>query len=242
MSFYNHMRNLKTDREFDLGTHISLKNSYIYFQVSKAASSTVKKHLQELEVTGTGRKVLDVNNRNLSPHVWSSQLSESYFEQLIMAENVRKIAFVRNPYSRILSCYLHRILAEPNSPSNRALAKANGGRSGASVSFSEFVKVICDQESRDQEGHWKVQSDEILFELVPHWSFIGRFENLMEDVGRMLALLGGGRPVDSNSSPMATSANKKVLQYYTSDIQKDLLERYRADFHNFDYSESLDLC
>ena len=68
----------KSQRELDIATHISLKHRYVFFQVSKAASSTAKYHLQALEVKGTRRKI-SVNNRNLSPHVWPSQLREEDF-------------------------------------------------------------------------------------------------------------------------------------------------------------------
>lgn len=234
---------LKATREIDIGTHISLKNDYIYFQVSKSASSTVKFYLQELEVRGTQRKVVDVNNRNLSPHIWPSQLTEQNFCELLVSPNIRKISFVRNPFSRILSCYLHRIKEATSSSSVKNIMRFTRNRFDASLSFADFVNIICDQTSLEQDSHWRVQSDEIFFELIPNWDFIGKVEKIQEDLPRMIALLT--RREESlgalnDLSPSVTKADSKLSVFYTKELQQKIIERYKADFNNFSYSTALD--
>lgn len=234
---------IKSKRELDIGTHISLKNRYVYFQVSKSASSTVKGALQALEVEGTSRKVVNVNNRNLSPHIWPSQLTEEMFLSILKDRSFRKFSFVRNPYSRILSCYLHRIVAEPHSASNKALKIANSGRGGPDISFFEFVSVICEQKSSEQESHWRAQADEIFYDLIQDWAFIGRVEELATDIDKMNSIILGRVPSTSNElgnlSPMTTGASEKLKSYYDIKTRIKVLERYERDFTVFGYSEKI---
>lgn len=243
MNILDEMLKVKSFKEIDLNTHISLKNKYVFFQVSKVASSTIKGHLQQLEVKGTGRSVIDVNNRYVSPHVWPSQLSTSSFLNVLGGEEFKKVSFVRNPYSRLLSCYLHRIIRDVNSPSNKWLYNYTGGLCGPDISFSDFVKVVCSQRSIDQESHWRRQSDEIFFKLIPNWVFIGRFENLSEDIDKMERAAFGSSEVDfdsnENLSPMSTGAADKVGIYYTDDLQELVYNSYQQDFLNFGYSKDI---
>lgn len=109
------LQTVKSAYELDTGTHRSLKNDYVYFQISKSASSTVKYYLQALEVRGTKREVVDASNRYLSPHIWLSQLKEGHFLERLILPGVRKVTFVRNPFSRLLSCYLHCLKGSPDS-------------------------------------------------------------------------------------------------------------------------------
>ncbi|MCG7577213.1 MULTISPECIES: sulfotransferase family 2 domain-containing protein [unclassified Halomonas] len=244
MSIINEMLKKKTYKELDLNTHISLKNEYVFFQVSKVASSTIKNFLQEIEVAGTSRKVIDVNNRYVSPHVWPTQLKEDKFISIIESPSFKKISFVRNPYSRVLSCYLHRIIKDVNSPSNKSLAKYTGGLCGPKITFSDFVKVISEQEPKQQESHWRIQSEEIFFDVIPNWDFIGRFENLKNDLNildSLLKLKNNNSSFDEsvNKSPMATGANDKLKSYFDDNTQELIYNSYAADFINFNYGKEL---
>lgn len=236
---------VKNTRELDIGTHISLKNDYVYFQVSKSASSTVKYYLQELEVRGTQRKVADVNNRNLSPHIWPSQLREHHFLELLVSPAMRKITFVRNPFSRLLSCYLHRIKGSPDSPSVKNIKRFTRDRFDATLSFADFVQIVCDQESIQQDSHWRVQSDEVFYEHIPHWNFIGRVERIDQDIPRLMALLDPDAAAPTNEledySPSVTKASSKLADFYTPELEKKVVTRYKADFDNFGYATSIEL-
>ncbi|MCE8018923.1 sulfotransferase family protein [Halomonas sp. MCCC 1A11036] len=232
-------------RELDIGTHISLKYDYIYFQVSKSASSTVKYYLQELEVRGTRRRVEDVNNRNLSPHIWPSQLKEEHFLELLASPDMRKVTFVRNPFSRLLSCYLHRIKESPGSPSVKNIKRFTRNRFDETLSFGDFVEIVCDQPSAEQDSHWRVQSDEVLYDLIPHWSFIGRVERIEEDLPKLMAILDPDVAAPTSEledySPSVTKASSKLADFYTPEFERKVVERYRADFENFGYAVSIEL-
>lgn len=244
------MKNLtihKTRRDIEIETHISLKHSYIYYQVSKAANSTIKYHLQNLEFEGTSFKINNVNNKHLSPHLSPYQLPKSVFLNMMRSKDVVNFTFVRNPYARLLSCYLHRILREPNSPSSNKFSLLANGRRGAEVTFNDFVERICEQESSDMESHWRVQYDCIMY---PHvgWSYIGRVENLMPDLERVFDLIRNRSKMEYfpsmenskvNASPMKTSADEKLREYVTPSLQKRIADRYHLDFETFGYEKDL---
>lgn len=232
---------VKSLREFDLGTHISLKNKYIYLQVSKVASSTIKHYLQTLEVRGTGRRVEDVNNRNLSPHIWPSQLNEDHLREIFDDPSFKKIAFVRSPFSRTLSCYLHRICGAPKSPSNRALARATGGLCGPDISFAEFVDVVCSQTSKEQDSHWRSQYDEIIYSQIGKWGQIGKFENLTSDLQSVLSQFKPVIEVEPKLtlSPAVTSADDRLHEFYTPVLVEKIATRFALDFDTFGYSRKI---
>jgi len=241
---YERLLERRSAREIDLGCHISLKNGYIYFQISKAASSSVKYALQSLEVMGTGRRIRSVNNREMSPHIWPSQLPVNELNRILKSCSFKKIAFVRNPFTRLLSCYLHRVIAEPESASNRALARLTGGLAGPEISFNNFVRAICDQKPSEQESHWRLQSEEIFFNLIDDWDFIGKFETLHEDLQKCVKLIVGDKQIvnirkSKDMSPMKTSAQSRLKQYYTPEISNLVVRKYREDFRNFGYSTNL---
>ncbi|WP_447044890.1 sulfotransferase family protein [Vreelandella sp. H-I2] len=240
---YDDVSRNKTFREMDLGTHISLKNKYIYFQVSKSASSTVKFYLQSLEIYGTQRKVIDVNNRNLSPHVWPSQLPESQFFNLLNDPAIKKVSFVRNPFSRLLSCYLHRIKELPSSPSVRNIKRFTKNRFDHNLSFDDFINIVCDQKSMEQDSHWRLQTDEIFYNLIDSWDFIGKVENIDNDLHEMLRIVSPTREHSNEAlkdfSPSVTNASSKLEKYYNQQLVSRVVERYKLDFLNFGYSKSI---
>lgn len=226
----------KTYREFDINTHISLKNKYVFFQISKSASSSVKYILQQVEVKGTGRKVINVNDRYLSPHICPSQLDAEGLNNVLFNNEYKKITFVRNPYSRVLSCYLHRILSDKKSASNRVISRYTKGRDPFSIDFSEFVSIICNQTSKEQESHWRVQSDDVFFDKL-NFDFVGKVESLDEDLKKMCGLLNCDFLQGKDKSPKKTSAKEKIREYYNDKLAYLIYERYKKDFENFGYFE-----
>lgn len=112
--FFSKIYESKSRHELELGLHISLKFSYVFVQVSKAASSTIKYYLQTKEFEGTRFSVQDVNNNYLSPLLSPFQLRDDQLYQILQSNQIRRVTFVRNPFSRLLSCYLDRIVARPH--------------------------------------------------------------------------------------------------------------------------------
>ncbi|WP_226645158.1 sulfotransferase family protein [Microbulbifer variabilis] len=239
--------NNKPRKDFEISTHISLKNKYVFVQISKAASSNVKSLIQAAEFHGTPWNVTNVNDKWYSPHISPFQISDEFLGEIFEKGSDFKITtFVRNPFSRLLSCYLHRIVAQPESPSNKVLKRLTGGRGGRDVTFNEFIEIICSQNSVDQEAHWRCQSDDLAVDHIKY-DFIGKLENIDHDLGELLSLIYNKeiahqliKKVKLDMSPMKTNSSERLLEYYSDKSTVDcVLNRYEKDFLQFNYSMQL---
>jgi len=231
----------------NLCIYISLKNKYIYFRVGKTGSSTVTYHLYYAEYINTNFVVKDVNSQYFCPHLRPFQLDVEQFEEILNSPRFWKIAFVRNPYTRLLSCYLHRIIGEKTmNPSKKVLYKNTEFNEEHKSSFREFVKFVCDQETTNMERHWRLQSFEILWPQMK-FDFVGRQEQLSDDLNRLELVLYGKPVFDqkilkcSDNSPMKTNASKSLRNYYDDETARLVYSRYRDDFETFDYAVELPL-
>ena len=244
--YYKSLLTYKRAIDLERDTHISLKNRFVYIMVGKAASSTVTYHLQWAEYRGTRFSPQNVNSRYQSPHLAPFQLRKKTFYSIMNGDRFKKVTFVRNPYSRLLSCYLHRIVgSSKKNPSKRALYRSFKGPRPQKFSFETFVDIICDQENRKMERHWAVQHDTTLYPLVKY-DFIGKQERLQEDLIALEKLVFRKIVFDRdklssvNMAPMQTGSSNKLRDYYTDRIASKVAERYKIDFETFGYSTDLD--
>src|SRR5688500_17010737 len=114
--------------DFENNTNISLSNNYVYFAVDKVANSSIKNSLFEIEYAPVGKKALTLYDERCSPLLSPYQLPPTLLREVLNSGNYFRFAFVRNPYSRLLSCYLDRILTASSKPRRQlnALLKRHG--------------------------------------------------------------------------------------------------------------------
>jgi hypothetical protein len=237
----------KPKSDFEVSCHISLFSGYVFVQVSKAASSSVKWALQSLEFERTHWRVSNVNNKFFSPHISPYQIPPALLDEVFLSDKYSKTTFVRNPFARILSCYLHRVVAKPRSATNAALMRATGGRGGEDVSFDEFVEIICSQPAHEQESHWRCQAEDLCADEI-EYDFVGKVENIAEDLPALIDLLYGSsacewynRSKKVDASPMKTQSGELARGYYSDQKTRErLLDRYEADFAKYSYSTNID--
>lgn len=231
--------------DFENNTNISLRNRYVYFAVDKVANSSIKNSLFEIEYAPVGKKALTLYDERCSPLLSPYQVPQELLREVLNSGNYFRFAFVRNPYSRLLSCYLDRILTASSKPRRQlnAFLKRQGQES-ENVSFDQFIRAICQQEPIQQNSHWRVQTDDILHGLVD-FDFIGKFENLWPDMAVVSSRIWGDlRPEmankDVNKSPRATNAGGKLREYYTPELAALVAERFDSDFDAFGYERNID--
>ena len=109
MKFIENVTSIKPKNDFLNHTYISLRNNYVYLAVGKAANSTVKHHLYELEYAGTRFKTKSLHDRQSSPLLSPFQLTDELLEDVFTSSKYFRFSLVRNPYTRLLSCYLDRM-------------------------------------------------------------------------------------------------------------------------------------
>ncbi|RVT80651.1 hypothetical protein DXV76_20990 [Rhodobacteraceae bacterium CCMM004] len=232
----------KSRSDFDMHTYISMAHRYMFHAVGKAANSSVKAMLYEREIAGTFvRAVPSVHDRNMSPLISPYQLHADDLERVLTGEEFFRFTFVRNPYSRLLSCYLDRIKAHSTRP-YKELIRAMGRKQGYEPTFEEFVRTICTQTSKQQNNHWRVQADDAMTSVVDY-HMVGRQESFAADFVRIHMRIFGAPPaegaVDVNASPSSTSAAQRLAEYWTDDLVALVRKRYAADFDVFGYSPDL---
>lgn len=227
--------NFKNMRDFQSNTNISLVNNYVYMAVDKVANSTIKRCLYEVEYIPVGWKVSSLYDPRNSPLLHPFQIPIKQLNDILFSDKSFKFCFVRNPYSRLVSCYLDRILTLSTRPS-RQFREALGKNE---FCFNDFLKTICLQESNEQNSHWRVQSDDVLYDLID-FDYVAYFENLnleMEFLSKKIFGKVFPQMIDLNinSSPKKTGSDDKVFEFYDQYHADMVYERYKKDFENFGY-------
>jgi hypothetical protein len=90
--------------EVDYLCNIGRRYPFLYFEVPKVACSSIKRTLQLLEATREIGAPSNIHDKKNSPLIGPLSSGLTY-EQLFTSSNLIRFAFVRNPYSRSLSCY-----------------------------------------------------------------------------------------------------------------------------------------
>lgn len=155
---------------------------------------------------------------------------------------------VRNPYSRILSAYLHKVRAETytswvrRSISSqfikndvwRLLAKQAEISQFTRPSFVEFLRILASLPVEHLPPHFRPQSILILYGYIPY-DFIGYLED-QQPLQDYLA----DYSVSINSRRIhAKNADRRLIEYYGQEEQELVQKIYRNDFSTFGYSTNI---
>jgi len=208
----------------------------VYFIIPKVACTSLKMAIaKQLGMT------------NVTPHM----VHRTEFESIpLKAANKGynhyfKFGFVRNPWDRLVSCYLNKINADKNytnQPYNnyvKGVSRAINhlGKFYAGMSFKEFAEEVCKIDDKDCDDHIKSQHcfiyDSKNCDL--YINFIGKFENLKEDFEYVCNRIG----IKQKLPYEQVSKGRKHYSYYYDNDQEliDLVgKRYEKDITLFGYN------
>ncbi len=219
-------------------THLSHRFRYVYVEVPKAGCTAVKKLLQLAEVDGDRSKVADnVHERPTSP-LLSPADPDADFERVWNDGTYFRFTFVRNPYTRVLSAYLDKLVT--NEWERERRLPQLGFRKNARPTFISFLERIIDQDPVEMDIHWTPQTHLL---GLPHNTYdrVYRFEDFQPGLRRMLAATGV--PVHDESvievPAHPTAANSRVSEHYGTREIDLVSELYAEDFRNLGYDLSL---
>ena len=196
-----------------------------YNRVPKAANTSVVFTLAKMRSgkTPTSREVKKNFRR-------PAQLTEAEVRTL---DDYFKFIFVRNPYSRVLSAYLHKIVRKLERGAR--LEPAESKRFRETPSFPEFCRYLADG-GLFNNIHWAPQTALMLLPLSK-FDFIGKVESFDSDVHTVLSRLGADNPKDFlvTHASYFTHAQRRVDDYYNAETLRLIGRLYEDDFATFGY-------
>ena len=144
--------------------------------------------------------------------------SELTAAQMEAFERCFKFTFVRDPYARVLSAYLDKVRT---------------GVKMTPITFAEFCRYLAEG-GLHANAHWAPQSSLLLLP-IERFDFIGRVENMNEDLSHVFAHLGLKPGEPRLAGPPATNARDLVEKEYTPECRETVRRLYRSDFELFGY-------
>lgn len=229
--------------------HHSEKYNYVYVDTPKVACSTIKYTLQSAEAASLSK--FDTHSYNnpygysdflLSIHDRSQNTLKAPSDRTQMHDFIKRsklvFCFVRNPYTRVLSAYIDKILT--NKTRRATFLKELGIVSTDhhnTVSFVEFLKLIERQTPADTNAHWRHQYFHLMTDEIK-FGFVGCFERFSTDFSNLCSMIDPNlhsfvQTVDEHK----TGSENLVRQYYCNSEAVSLVKDiYRVDFDFFSYS------
>lgn len=144
---------------------------YLFIPLGKAANTEVKRQLWELEHQAGSTVPVPEEYFAVHNYKWGGTKGEvetpweSYSGDdvdRLVGDLMNKYLFtvVRNPYTKLLSAYLDKIIKlQAKVAAGMPPEKYNGfNLPGVPQSFEAFVEMVCDQPDRDVDIHWAGQA------------------------------------------------------------------------------------
>jgi hypothetical protein len=221
----------KYRERFNLAVFVSPKRDFLFTKNEKCGNNTVRISLQHLAAD----KPLPANFRDSNR--WFAPLLQPSDLGLKKPADINAIPFkfavVRNPYSRILSCYLNKFA--PGFRKREKYGRIVGG--GADMDFATFVARVAEQKPEEMDPHWRIQYHNIFCDIIAYDRFV-RFENMDEEFGAILRQFSPGAAI-RNVRKGQYRAGEKIAAYYTPQIARTVRDAFAIDFETFGYSEDL---
>ena len=150
-----------------------------------------------------------------------------------MRKNVFLATFVRNPFSRLLSCYIDKIVQREDGVVSDVIAYGIH----YDMSFEEFAKQVAKIPDAMSNTHFRSMSAFLLHKdkVIPH--FVGKFENMAEDWPKLQ------EKIDLPSLPHRKKSGEykkdEYKEHYTKELANIVYERYKKDVDTFGYYDDI---
>jgi len=147
-----------------------------------------------------------------------------------------KFSFVRNPWSRVVSCYCDKIQILRPTPIGKLSIMAKHRGLAPDLSFEAFVQWLCSSEGNDQcaDRHWMSQHRFVCDNRGRVFcDFIGRLESIETDFQQVCRALG----LPSLMLPHSNRSRQahRYRDLYNERTRKLVSERYARDIEIFGY-------
>ncbi len=215
-------------------THISDRHRVVYVETPKAGCTTVKRVLQIVETGSEDGLARNVHERSTSP-LKSPETSVFSPEEIYASPEIFRFCIVRNPYTRVVSAYLDKLVT--NKWEARRRLPRLGFTPDAEITLLQFLQTIARQESAHMDIHWMPQAVLLQPDKV-RYDVIGRLEKFDADFAAIMQRVAPAF-LDKYStfdySPHRTGAAQRIAELVGPEEEKLIRQIYADDFRVFGY-------
>ncbi|CAL8374251.1 unnamed protein product [Arctogadus glacialis] len=227
--------------------YVEERSRLLYCEVPKAGCSNWKRVLMVLG----GSAVSPGDIPHEAAHNANSLRRLDGYDRAAIAKRLHdytKFLFVREPFERLVSAfrdkfespnsYYHPVFGRPIISKYRANASRSALRTGAGVTFREFVQYLLDvHRPVGMDIHWEPVS-QLCNPCLLRYNFIGKFENMEEEANFLLRSMGApgnlSFPHFKDRNPLAERTSSRITQSYFAKLNS--IERQKIyDFYYMDY-------
>jgi hypothetical protein len=206
----------------------------IYNRVMKSGNSTLTAFLSDLASGRSYDEIAAMKEDILRP-------GDMTAAQVLRMRGYYAFTFVRNPYSRMLSSFLHKVAAGEN-PEYR---RVPGFGERSPQAFERFLDWLGEGHL-DEDTHWRPQRG-LLYQAPERFDLVGKIERMAQDMGRVLEetgrdparaeILASPHEIEARAGNKLTSASSQVDAFYTPRSRAAVRRLHAADFEAFGYPE-----
>jgi hypothetical protein len=213
--------------EIDARIAISQKHKFCYVRIPKSANTAVTSTLFFHEHGEAPTEQFQGKRAFKRPSTFV-RLTESALEDLFC------FSFVRNPYHRILSAYLSKLVAKADKSPYRDIGAAITRRFGGEPTFGAFCAYLA-AGGLYGNPHWYPQSKFIEAVGAERMDFIGKVENMAEGIAHVSRALFGVADRATYDNDAKTGASSRLGEHYDERSRQIVAGLYREDFERFGY-------
>jgi hypothetical protein len=227
-------------------TFVNFERQYLYYEVAKAASTSMKMLIHALEklppiapyISGHSevRRDMFIHERNAFQLKSLIDFDDQAQEYILTSPNFLRFTVVRNPYTRLQSAWKDKVL--PCAPGYQYLYYQIKGRLPRSndprsfITFPEFITAIAKDDLRVCNAHWRSQVEHLFFKSM-NLNLIGRTESLSETVKLFIKRAAFA----ATQIPAATNTSIANVPYDQT-LADQVYTLYARDFVDLNYAKN----
>jgi hypothetical protein len=192
---------------------ISHKHKCILVHIPRCGGTSM-----EISMVGDNWFKIDRTTKHLIAST-AKKIYEPYWDDYF------KFSFVRNPWDRMVSMSRY---------SNFYGCRIEGGKLNVNEYMKRWSNSEIDPRSKSKTENIKPIKNAVYLNILnEELDFIGRFENLLEDFGKVCSILNCKNKLPHSQYNKKTP--KRYTEYYNDETQQIVAEKYAKDIEHFGY-------
>jgi hypothetical protein len=214
--------------------NVSERHGLVYVETPKVGCTAIKRFLQEIEADPGTELPQNVHDKPNSP-LKSPNNSQYSVDEILGSLRFTRFSFVRNPYSRVVSAYLDKIVTNQWEKERRL--PPLGYDPNDEVEFIDFLKSISQYPPQRMDIHWMPQYTILRPDRI-NYEYLGRFEDFTESFRYLVEQYLPthlDRVPTKNLAKHRTNADTRVEELIGPNEDALIRQIYEQDFKTFEY-------